>query len=234
MENYICINGRKVLLTDEQVIGLGVALPKATGDYSIAEVREIVQEGKARDFFKVHDVIKVGDYELEIIGFDHDKCSTAPGNHTMTVMTKSIVGKRRMNDGECPRGWIDTEMRKWLNGEFFNGLPEELRKVIVPATKTTHGSDRDLPYITEDLAFLPSESEMFGSAIWSDHMDGDRYEAFETSELRVRNDEDGDGVYFWERSATHATYFAHVNNNGLPNTGGASTARGVAPCFLIS
>lgn len=234
MENYICIGNRKTALTDEQLKELGFPLPKAAGDYTLDEFIALLREGRAREVFKPRDVIKCHDYELELLDFDCEQLAENTARPHVTVMTKSIVGKRRMNDGAC-RGWVDTELRHWLNGEFFAQLPSELKAAIAPVTKLTYSSNGE-ELRTVDAVFLPSESELYGSAIYSAFEEGKRYAAFENSDARVRYDEDGDGCWYWSRSsaAGSAANFASVYNYGFPNSYGASNAGGVPACFTLA
>jgi hypothetical protein len=234
MENYICIGNRKTALTDEQLRELGFPLPKAAGDYTIYEALQLLKEGRAREVFKPRDVLMYDDYELQIIGFDHETLADGHARPNMTVMMKNVVAKRRMNEGAC-RGWVDTELRNWLGKEFFAQLPKELQKEIVPVIKVTHTSNGE-PIQTVDSIFLPSESELFGSAIFAAGEDGKRYEAFDTSEARVCLDEDGDSYWYWTRSSSagSAATFAGVSSRGFPGNLGAGYAFGVPPCFTFA
>ena len=231
MKNYICINGKKAELTEEHLQRLGLTNCGRT----IAEICEIVKSGDAREHFSVHDTLTLGGYEMEIIGFDHDQL--VGGDHTMTLMAKTLLPYRRMHSGACKRGWIDTELRKWLNNDFIKQLPEELVRHIAPVVKTTHCSTGEV-YETVDRLFVPSESEYFGSAIWSDYEDGPRYEAFATSELRVRRDEDGDADWYWSRSYMSggaSTYCAAVNSSGSAYLiSAANTAIRAPLCFCLA
>ncbi|NCB06500.1 MAG: hypothetical protein EOM69_13385 [Clostridia bacterium] len=88
--------------------------------------------------------------------------------------------------------------------------------------------------MTVDRIFLPSESELFGSAIWSDYMDEERYEAFDCCNDRVRHDKDGDRIWYWTRSSHggSSTLFAYVYYYGLPYRTSAALAALSAPlCF---
>ena len=161
MENYISINGNKSEITPEQLRQLGI-----TVDMSATSVADIVKRGKARDHFKIHDLLTLGGYEMEIIGFDHDR--DADNRTTITLMAKSLLPARRMHSGACKRGWIDTELRKWLNGELIKTLPDDLVSHICNVKKVTHSASGEV-FETVDKLFLPSESELFGSAIWSDY-----------------------------------------------------------------
>ncbi len=234
MENYLSINGNKTELTKAQLRELGFACPKSADEYTIAEVSEIVKAGKARDSFALHDIISAAGYELEIIGFDRDCDAEDYAWPTITVMAKALLIERRMHSGACERGWVDTELREWLNSEYFNEMPDELKQFIRTIQKTTHTSDGE-PIITEDKLFLPSESEMFGSAVWSNFEDGERYEVFATSADRRRRNDSGEYDWYWTRSlAGSASNFCYVNYYGIPRySSAAGTAIRVHLCFCI-
>ncbi|MFR3410766.1 MAG: hypothetical protein ACLTXW_15235 [Christensenellales bacterium] len=86
------------------------------------------------------------------------------------------------------------------------------------------------------MLFLPTESELFGSAIYSPAECGVRYPAFSTSESRVRVDEDGDTRWYWTSSAYsgNATLFVGVSDSGYSHGAGASAALRAPICFQIS
>ena len=233
MKNYICINGNTTELTDEQVreLGFPVDCPSA-----FSELLEAIRSGKARERYYVSDTVTVGGIELEIIGFDHDKGVINPDEHTVTLMGKTLLPARRMHSSACERGWIDTELRKWLNSEFIKELPSELTENIVEVEKISN-TDNVGSIATFDRLFIPSESEMFGSAIYSGEEEGARYEAFCNSESRVRVDEVGDTAWYWTRSLSggHSTSFCGVYGDGLATRLIASYAAFRVPlCFTIA
>ncbi len=189
-----------------------------------------MKSGEARKHFNLHDTFNAGGYTLEIIGFDHEALNT------ITVMAKELLPARRMHSGSCERGWIDTELRKWLNTDFIKKLPADLVSHIVEVEKITHNFKGD-SYSTVDKLFIPSESELFGSAIWSDYEDGRRYEAFATCNDRIRLDEDGDGRAYWSRSFVggNSTTCAHVYYHGDADINSASHTGIRAPlCFCFA
>lgn len=231
MENYICINGNKTVLTEAQVKNLGFSF-----DQSIDKISQIVRSGKARDHFKLHDILSLGGHEMEIIGFDHDKDIGGKSAHTITLMAKTLLDNKRMNGGACERGWIDTELREWLNSSFLDQMPDELVQHICTVEKITHNYKGEA-FKTSDSLFCPSESELFGSAIYADCEDGTRYEAFATSEDRQRFDTDGDADWYWTRSANsgYSGNFAYVGNNGGAGYYAASGAGIRTPlCFCFA
>ena len=231
MKNYICINGNKTELSDEQVRELGF-----TADTSIGDLSEMVTSGKARSRAKIHDRVTLAGREFEIIGIDHDTDIDNMASPTITLMAKLLLPTRRMHSGKCERGWIDTELRAWLNDEIINSLPAELVSHIRRVVKTTHSHKGDV-FETTDKLFIPSESEMFGSAIYSDFEDGARYEAFSTSEHRVRYDEDGYPCSYWTRSPYGGTSAncASVTISGHASVNPATVTGIRAPlCFCFA
>ena len=234
MRNYICINGNQTELTDAQVRELGFTPTKSKLAQTIEEMSDDLQSGELR--LGIHDTVNLAGYEFEIIGFDHDRSAEDSDLSTITLMAKTLLAPRRMHGGACEHGWIDTELRAYLNNEFIKTLPQELVAHIEPVRKTTH-SYNGVAYETTDKLWIPSESELFGSAIYSDHEDGERYEAFDTSESRVRIDNDGNRDWYWTRSARggNSSGFAYVSYGGYANDINASGASIRAPlCFAFA
>lgn len=87
----------------------------------------------------------------------------------------------------------------------------------------------------DGYAASESESEMFGSAIYSPAEDGRRYEAFATNKDRVADDEDGSACCVWLRSALvgGSRVFCMVNTSGSASIDIADYSRGVALGFCI-
>ena len=237
MENYICIGGKKTELTHAQVKELGFAVTSP-----FMALVEAVKSGSIKDRYKIHDTIAAYNnammcnyWEFEIIGFDHDKVEGG-GTAAVTLMVKALTHSHVWHFGACERGWIDTDLRRWLNEEFINKLPDEIKPYLCSVVKTTHNYKGDA-YETTDKLFIPSESEFFGSAVWSDYEDGARYEAFGTSEKRVKEDEDGDPVWYWTRSAGggSSTSAALVSSHGgAYHTTATHTGIRVPVCFCIA
>lgn len=80
-------------------------------------------------------------------------------------------------------GWEASEMRSWLNGEFFEGLPEELSAVIVPVENSTNNIGWMQDYSeatvssTSDRVWLPSFMEVCGGFRDSDFTELDNQAA---------------------------------------------------------
>lgn len=118
MEGYICINGNKTLLTPEQIKELGFC-EKPVPVQGLALVRDSLRNGTFLKRFKLRDVIEDFGYHFEIIGCCHDRAEEDEERLTVTVMSKELLPAHRMHSGACPNGWVDTELRHWLNHDML-------------------------------------------------------------------------------------------------------------------
>ena len=244
MENYICLNGKIAALTDEQLKALGIeikpereeVIKDAHGQgYTMAELVRAIRNDEAEELFTLHDVMTVGGKEYEIISFE---------NEAVVFMGKELLPPRKMFENGCGKGkdYRDSSLRKWLNNEYFKTLPEVLRKVITPTPLSCTDENGLKNYAEDDCSgeydplFLLSESELFGSAIYSPAMDGARFAAFNTAKDRVRVDDEGDTRWYWTRSKVsgNTTTFVRVNGDGSVSGTVASGACCVPLCFRIS
>ncbi len=228
MENYICIKGKKTALTLEQLKELGFSV-----DSPLTDLVKEVRAGK-RPLVPSKEIEDFG-MKFKIIGYDHDVNAETPAAHTVTLMSLVLAPEHRMHSGPCPDGWAGAELRDWLNDGFFKTLPIDLRKLIRPTIRKSNDSRGNI-HTTTDKLFLPTESELFGSAIYSACECGDRYEAFATSKDRVVVDEDGDRRCYFTSSALagSTTAFVYVYYYGVVTYYSASSARRAPFCFQIS
>lgn len=228
MENYICIKGKKTALTLEQLKDLGFSV-----DSPLTDLVNEVRAGKQP--FAPRKVIEDFGMKFKILGYDHDTSAENPTAHTVTLMCLTPAPEHRMHSGSCPDGWAESELRKWLNGDFFNTLPIDLQKLIHPTARESNDS-KGIIHTTIDKLFLPTESELFGSAIYSANECGDRYEAFATSKDRIVTDEDGDKRCYFTSSALagRTTSCVCVFGLGVVNNYGASSAFRAPFCFQLS
>lgn len=236
MENYLYINGKKIILTPEQLSTLGIT-PAPT----LSSLRDALRDGTYPDTFQVGDVIEDFGYRFQIIGFNHDQHAEDSSNtpfdqmrETATVMAMELLPPHRMHDGKC-KSWAESELRAWLNDDILHSLPDELQELIQPTKRLSVDHDGNAQE-TVDRLFLPTESELFGSAIYSPAECGERYPVFAASANRVRYDDDGDPDWYWTSSANtgNSTYFVGVNGTGYVYYNNASNAHRAPFCFQIS
>lgn len=217
-------------------------------DYSPEELVNAAYSANADDIFAIHDKIHITlkngyDAVFEIIGKRHD----TKENGEKSALTFCLVdlygdnenGGKVMNPECTNKGGFDkSEMRTWLNEDFFNLLPDEWQKVIAPVVKKTADGGSSKAKIVETLCkvFLPSEVEVFGKCEYSKKGEGEQYEGFTNWHNRVKGYPDGNyGRYWWVRSpysGNHAS-FCVVYDGGSCSGNYASGTGGVAPCFAL-
>lgn len=228
MENYICINGKKTTLTDEQVKELGFPINSPLNDL-VKAVR------KGCELYKPGAILEDFGMRFKVLDYDHDLNPNKPEAKTVTLMSLTLSPEHRMHKGSCPNGWSDSELREWLNGDFFKTLPAGLKDLIRPVVRYSNDSKGNI-HTTVDRLFLPTESELFGSAIWSACECGSRYAAFHCSADRVVTDENGNGRWYFTSSAGagYSSPFVLVAGNGPVSSYRASSAARAPFCFQLS
>ena len=139
---------------------------------------------------------------------------------------KGLLGWHQMNKTWTNKGgWLASDMRRYLNEEVIELLPDDLLAAIKPRK---FGDE-------EDRLWLFSEVEIFGEHIWGAGDEGDKQlEYFKNPINRVKFDEDGDAYWWWERSprASYSNNFCFVSSGGASDSG-ASSSGGVCFGFYI-
>ena len=235
MNNYLCINGKKTELTEQQLHELGIApADEYIPENEIARMARIALSGKAEEYYKVHDTITVGGTVFEIIGIGHDTDTITNKKNTITLRSTFTDVRAAMHDGSCPGGYKDASLNARLTDTPDEWLPAEVLPFLRTVTKKCSNSDGE-DYELPCRLFLFSESEVFGSAIYSPVEEGERYEGFATAKDRYVYDADGDRTYWWLRSpySGNTNYFCLVNSDGTANYHYASYSRGVAFGFCV-
>lgn len=230
-ENYLCINGKKTELTDEQMRQLGITPVES----EIARMSRISKAGEAADHYNVHDTIVVDGITFEIVGIGHDIDALTGRNNTITLRQVDHIKKNRINLGPCPDGGFATsELDKSLIESPQSWIPESILPYLRTVSKNCVTHNGSIKTMYRKL-WLFSESEMFGSAIYSPAEDGQRYEAFATSKDRIVKDENGSSCAVWLRSAyvDYSISFCVVGASGSAYVGGAGNSNGVALGFCI-
>ena len=229
-ENYLCTNGKKTELTDEQTRQLGITPVES----EIAKMSRISKAGEAKDYYNVHDTIVVDGITFEIVGIGHDIDAYTGYRNTITLRQVDHLKKSRINPGSCPDGFAASELDKSLIESPQSWIPESILPYVRTVSKEYVTYDGSIKVMYRKL-WVFSESEMFGSAIYSPAEDGQRYEAFATSEDRVADDEDGSACAVWLRSATvsYSNHFCLVYISGSAYSDCAIYSLGVALGFCI-
>lgn len=229
-ENYLCINGKKTKLTDEQMRQLGI-MPVES---EIAKMSRISKAGEAKNHYKVHDTIVVDDITFEIVGIGHDIDTYTGYRNTITLRQVNHIKKSRINPGSCPDGFAASELDKSLMESPQSWIPESILPYVRNVVKQYVMYNGDIKVMYRKL-WLFSESEMFGSAIYAPAEDGKRYAAFATGADRIAYDENGSACSVWLRSAYvgNPNYFCEISKFGGANFNNTNDSSGVALGFCI-
>ena len=156
-----------------------------------------------------------------------------------------VVESRRMNGTNTNiGGWPASEMRSYANGDFYNKLPEELRKVIIDSKVVSgHGSTSgETNFTSTDKIYLLS-----GKEVWN-------FNSFDTAYNQTRQLDyyanlgvttsnysgatkmnNGSNSSWWLRVAYSYsdTIFLDVVGGGSDSSTSAGINKGFAPAFRI-
>lgn len=199
-----------------------------------AELKALSKAGKLGEVLKSGDNIPVTLKNGEEVSFDIGKDESGK---IYFIMHNCLKEKKPMNsDWTNKGGWEESDMRKYLNEEVIELLPDELRKIIKPTkiVQVWNGKRRE----TKDKLFLLSRTQVFGKDI--------NYEAIEPNDSQIDifknprgrvKELNGSGTlcYWWLRSpgSGHSSIFCYVYTDGTVEDSGANISLGVAPAFCI-
>lgn len=117
---------------------------------------------------------------VQIIGIYQDDLGNG-GKAGLTFAFVDAIAEHAMNSDESTNsgGWEDSDMRRWLNGDFIEQLPSDLLEVIEPAEKQTNNDGQAISPScvseTIDRLWLLSVSECVGDPsvcdVWSGDLD---------------------------------------------------------------
>lgn len=211
-------------------------------NYSFKDIKKLVKEGKVYAGMTKTIVLKNGfTVVIEVLGVAHDDLPDG-GKASVTFGFRDLFGTNdnggRVMNTECTNkgGWEKSEMRAYLNGDFFCLLPDDLAAEIVPVVKYTATSGKGKVESVTDRVFLPSEVEVFGTPKYSKEGEGEQYALFKDWKNRVKGYADGGyGRWWWLRSpySGDSYLFCIVSNYGSYSYHYAYSSRGVSPCFAI-
>lgn len=232
-ENYLCINGKKTVLTDEQMRQMR-QLGITPVESEIARMSYISKAGEATEYYNVHDTIVVDGITFEIVGIGHDIDALTGKYNTITLRQVDHIKKSYINLISCPNGFVGSYLDKFFINSPQNWIPESILPYLRTVSKKYVMHNGGIKLVYRKL-WLFSESEMFGSAIYSPAEDGERYTAFATSKDRIVKDEDGSACAVWLRSANadDSGNFCMVDTSGSANGDSADYSRGVALGFCV-
>ena len=176
-------------------------------------------------------------YQVDIIGKDHDTYSDGSGTAPLTFQLHDCYGtKYAMNSSNTNSGgWTSCAMRSTHLPAILALMPSEVQAGIKEVNKlTSAGSQSSTINTTADKLFLLSEIEIFGSATNSKSGEGSQYAYYSAGNSKVKN-LSGSAYTWWDRSprGSNSTYFCGVNSTGNAYYSNASNSYGVSFAFCF-
>ena len=213
------------------------------GDCTWSEIGAVCDAGLHNTLFSVGDskTIEVNGEEitLEIGDFNHDD-PTSGGKAPISLLFRDLMNSTRQMNSSSTNvgGFPGSDMYEWLNGDFFNSLPADLRPLIKSVNKKTSAGNKSATVNTNAMKiWLLSITETGTSYQYAASGEGTRYPVFTTQADRVKRLVNGVGEAesWWARSpGTNSTAnFCCIFSNGTATTDGASASYGVCAGFCI-
>lgn len=128
-------------------------------------------------------------------------------------------------------GFADSDVKRYLNEEVFNSLPEELRNVIAEVERKQENGKSSLCRL-----FLPTESELFGDCCYSEDDTYSQIEYYKDRRNRIKcNRKGGSPDWYWTASvgSGYSTICVSVGSGGHSDLWNASYELYVPVCFVI-
>lgn len=177
------------------------------------------------------------DYQIDIIGKNHDDYSDGSGKAPLTFQMHDCynIAKAMHSTGSNTMGWEKCSMRVEHLPTILKQMPADVQSGIREVNKiSSGGGKRPLLVTTKDSLFLLSEVEVFGSSSNSLSGEGTQYDYYKAGHGTVKNF-NGSAYDWWERSPTanSTRYYCNVKSTGSSVNSSANVIRGVAFGFCF-
>lgn len=205
------------------------------------QIIEACRNNEVPDTWKVADhklmTINGVDYQIDIIGKNHDDYSDGSGKAPLTFQLHDCYADtKQMNSSNTNSGgWTSCAMRSTHLPAILALMPTEVRNGIREVNKlTSAGSQSATINTTADKLFLLSEIEIFGRVIYSKSGEGTQYDYYKAGNSKVKKF-NGSVAAWWGRSprGVISTGFCRVDSSGNATYFYASYAYGVAFGFCF-
>ena len=213
-------------------------------------ISDHVKSGKTK-YYNVGDQKQVTidgiDYTVRIANKSTpDVCNTEEFSQTacgfvveFVDVVEDNVGFNFLNKGEV--NWKDSDLRGYVNNEFFNKLPTDLQDSIIETKVISgHGTNDESDFETTDKVYLLSTKEVYNSD-WTTAKDKQRQLDYyslknvssSTNKEYVVKKYNGENTSWWLRTkySGYTHYMQFINNDGNATYGAGS--HGISPAFRI-
>lgn len=214
----------------------GITTPLAR---ELPKVKLITKQERETTWYDIEqnkDKLKIGD-EIEVYLKDGTVAYAVVAaidpyrENQIAFVFKDCIENHSMNDEDTNAGgWRDSKMRKYVNTDIYELLPDDLKAVI--KTREIRQRIGDTYSSSIDKLWLLSDTEVFGR-IWDLNCEDVRFPLFEDCKNRIKLGIDGFASTWWLRSLYFTNYFHYVNSGGGWSNYGASYSSGVALGFMI-
>lgn len=189
--------------------------------------------------------------QMRIVGFWQDLKSDGTGHAGISMLADGSVANMPLSESSSDANWGTSSLRTWLNGEFIELLPTEVKEALVSVSKQTNLYTSNAEQeATDDKVWIISYSELVGTLDSGSYRfntysnEGSQYQLFADagvtwSEANSAMVVDGDCVNWWTRSADTANaerIIAPRNEDGYPGYSRNPTVSGevgVVPGFCL-
>lgn len=207
------------------------------------QIIEACHNNAVPDTWKVADqksmTINGADYQIDIIGKNHDDYSDGSGKAPLTFqMHDCYADTEQMNSSNTNvGGWGSCDMRLTHLPAILALMPTAVQSGIREVNKLTSEGNRGTNIITkQDKLFLLSEIEIFGSVKQSKSGEGTQYDYYKAGNSKIKK-YNGRASSWRERSpmGSNSLYFCIVGSDGNASytTANAKTNMGVAFAFCF-
>ena len=164
--------------------------------------------------------------KVQIAGILHDMKSDGSGRAGLTFITTNSVANHMMNKTDTNNGgWADCEMRKWLNTDMLDNMPNEVQPVSVVKYSNNVGVTTSASAVTStnDKLFLLSWREALGEISWGTTNDivfnaeGSQYKLFVDKGVSGSQDNDPEYILYKTQSDSNGAHSIWWMRSAKPN-----------------
>jgi hypothetical protein len=238
---YNILKGRTLIGGTGYDITFGPSYDPVFANNTWEQIIAACHNNEVPDTWKVADqkpmTINGVDYQIDIIGKNHDDYSDGSGKAPLTFQMHDCYGtKYTMNRfGGTDGGWADCAMRRTHLLAILALMPAAVQSGIREVNKlTSEGNGSAAINTTADKLFLLSEIEIFDHVIYSKSGEGTGYDYYKAGNSKVKN-LNGSADYWWDRSpdSGYIANFCVVADRGGGTSSNSSIKNGVAFAFCF-
>lgn len=200
------------------------------------QVQQAIEEGVYGNRYQLGDTKSFAMADgtavaMQIVAFDAD--NKADGSKAaISWVVQYVITQHSMNTTSTnENGWAASAMRVWLQGEFYDKIPDNVKACIVSVNKTYYDYTTQTTKFCTDNLWLPSAREIFGGTTYEDS-GADYTGYFSSNQLRVKYNASGTADNWFLRTAySGSSAFRTVYTQGSASYTNASNERGVVVGF---